>query len=79
MQGSQVDLGPEMVRNKPYKGRKPASKRSNSKLKSDGNPSDIYEAEEQEPEEHRKAGQRYDVRISAAFWQLEDSCQEAGC
>ena len=60
LQGSQVDLGPGMARNKPYKGKKTASKRS--KLKSDGNPLDVYEAEEQEPEEHRKAGQRYDVR-----------------
>ena len=28
-------------------------------------------AEEQEPEEHRKAGQRYDVRSPAAIWQIE--------
>ena len=73
MQGTQVDLGPGMVRNKPYKGRKTASKRSNSKPKSDGNPLDVYEAEEQEPEEHRKAGQRYDVRLLAAIWQFEHS------
>ena len=60
-----------MVGNKPYKGRKSGSKRSKSKLKSDGNPMDVYEAEEQEPEEHRKAGPRYDVRSPAAIWQIE--------
>lgn len=38
------------------------SRQSGPSSKAATRPSDVYEAEENDPEEERKAGQRYDVR-----------------